>query len=318
VGDWYRVDLGPCRSGWMTAADVSLQAPKPTVLIPVPLIKTQATAENRTLIRVPLREPVPVLIESDQDRLNISLVNTVSQCDFIQYDPADRLIREIVWRQETDRVVTLRATVSGLSGYDYGYENGELVISVKTLPQSVSATRILLDPGHGGAETGGTDPTGIPEKTLNLSLALQVEDALKQAGFQVILTRRDDRDVSLQERQRLALEHQADIILSLHHNALPDGRRPEDIKGICTFYYHPFALPLAKQLQHGLVNGLNRPDYGVFYDSLYLTRIHQALSLLLEFGFMTHPEEADILRDPAFQRQVAQTLCESLLRFLKP
>jgi N-acetylmuramoyl-L-alanine amidase len=175
---------------------------------------------------------------------------------------------------------------------------------------------VVLDPGHGGDEPGATAPNGTPEKDLNLKIALEVIEALKQRpGIRVVLTRNSDESVSLEERIRRATAAKGDLLLSLHHNALPDGRDPLTESGVATFYYHPFALPAAQHFQQNLVAGTGFSDYGILYDSLYMCRVMAMPSLLLELGFLTNPDDAERCLDSAAQKQTASVIARAIEGF---
>jgi N-acetylmuramoyl-L-alanine amidase len=183
---------------------------------------------------------------------------------------------------------------------------------LKTLPQQ---PRILIDPGHGGTETGSTGPDGTREKTLNLALSLQIAERLRALGYSVTLTREADTTVSLTERTEQAMPY--DMLLSIHHNALPDGRDPNRAQGLSTYYYHPFSKPLANTLLSMLSPAMAVPAYGLFYDSLALTRVHQCLAVLVEVGFLTHPAEYERLTDPAFQGRFAAQFATAVQAYLR-
>ncbi|MCB1057061.1 MAG: N-acetylmuramoyl-L-alanine amidase, partial [Acidobacteria bacterium] len=76
--------------------------------------------------------------------------------------------------------------------------------------------KVILDPGHGGANTGTTTPAGIEEKQLTLDVALRLRRMLVDQGFEVVLTRDDDSFLELEERTRLANQEAGDIFVSIH------------------------------------------------------------------------------------------------------
>ncbi len=82
-----------------------------------------------------------------------------------------------------------------------------------------NVSRIALDPGHGGSDPGAIGPAGTREKDVTLAVARKVAPALARAGIQVMLTRDDDRFVSLEERTARANAFNADLFLSIHCNA---------------------------------------------------------------------------------------------------
>src|SRR5205807_9923319 len=94
--------------------------------------------------------------------------------------------------------------------------------------------QVVLDPGHGGNESGALGPNGLKEKTVNLAVAEQTKKALQQAGFSTLLTRTSDYGMTLNERANLTLALHPKAFVSIHHNALPDG--PSTQPGTETYY----------------------------------------------------------------------------------
>jgi N-acetylmuramoyl-L-alanine amidase len=79
---------------------------------------------------------------------------------------------------------------------------------------------IIIDPGHGGSETGAIGPTRLNEKDITLDIAKRLKSLLeKQAGVKVILTRESDHNLTLEERSRIANQNGGDIFVSIHTNA---------------------------------------------------------------------------------------------------
>lgn len=92
---------------------------------------------------------------------------------------------------------------------------------------------IVIDPGHGGDDTGAKGPSGVQEKDITLSIAFKVAEALKEnAGARVLLTRTTDVFVPLEERTAFANANRADIFISIHVNAA----RSRDARGTETFF----------------------------------------------------------------------------------
>ncbi len=90
---------------------------------------------------------------------------------------------------------------------------------------------ICLDPGH-SADTGAVGCLGTEEKDVNWAISQRLLPLLKKAGANVVLTRMKNEDVPLYERPKRAYAAGADIFLSIHCNAVPDGTDPTDAKGV--------------------------------------------------------------------------------------
>jgi len=104
-----------------------------------------------------------------------------------------------------------------------------VVIDVARRPPGIrgngprTLSRVVLDPGHGGSDRGARGPTGLAEKDVVLDIARRVAPVLAGQGIQVMLTREDDRFVSLEERTARANAFGADLFVSIHCNA-SEGR----------------------------------------------------------------------------------------------
>lgn len=100
-------------------------------------------------------------------------------------------------------------------------------------PQSAGVRKIVLDPGHGGKDPGAIGEGGVAEKDIVLSVAKKLAAKLKMAmGIEVVLTRTDDQFIPLEDRTAVANAQNADLFISLHMNASPNG----DAKGVETYY----------------------------------------------------------------------------------
>jgi N-acetylmuramoyl-L-alanine amidase len=127
----------------------------------------------------------------------------------------------------------------------------------------------------------------------------------------------DDYNPGLYERVEKANYKNAQVLLSIHNNSLPDGANPYNDHGSSTYYYNSQALPLARSIQNSLVNNLNMSNYGIFWDSLALTRPTKPLAVLVEVGFMINPEEYMNLTDQNFQKKAANSIYLGLENFFR-
>lgn len=97
---------------------------------------------------------------------------------------------------------------------------------------SLGVRTVILDPGHGGDNTGTTAPGGLQEKDLTLDIALRLQRMLEQRSFRVLTTRDDDRSLELQDRTRFANEEQGDIFVSIHVNWIEE----REVRGVETYF----------------------------------------------------------------------------------
>jgi N-acetylmuramoyl-L-alanine amidase len=106
--------------------------------------------------------------------------------------------------------------------------------------------RIVIDPGHGGHDTGTIGPTGLMEKDLCLDVAVRLGKIIQQRlpGAEVVYTRSDDTFIPLEERTRIANESKADLFISIHANSSHDHAA----RGIETYYLNLKGSPDAMEV----------------------------------------------------------------------
>jgi N-acetylmuramoyl-L-alanine amidase len=317
-GDWLRLDYG----AWINSKETKIipgAVPPQTVIRSVGYRQLAGTTE----IRFPLQMPVPVTVEQSDRNFTLTLHNTTAQTDTIRLDD-DPLISRLDWQQVTPQQVKYTFNLKKLQqwGYNLKYDNTTLVLSLRHAPniqnrKPLSGIKILLDPGHGGKESGAIGPTGYPEKDANLVVSKLLQDELVKRGAKVVMTREDDRDVSLVERQEIISKEQPAIALSIHYNALPDNGDAEKTKGFGSFWYHPQSHNPAVFLHNYVVKKLRKPSYGVFWNNLALTRPAVAPAVLLELGFMSNPDEFEEIVNPQEQRKMAKTLADGVTEWFR-
>jgi N-acetylmuramoyl-L-alanine amidase len=150
--------------------------------------------------------------------------------------------------QEDPLLAILDPTVLKIIGYQEVKGEREKVISEKSKRQVITQKRVVvLDAGHGGHDPGAIGYKGIKEKDINLAIVLKLAKLLEEDGrFRVVLTRRDDSFVPLQERANIALRNRADLFVSIHANASPKGIS-EHAKGTLVFAISSEAAQRKKQ-----------------------------------------------------------------------
>ena len=192
---------------------------------------------------------------------------------------------------------------------------------------------VLLDPGHGGAETGAVGPNRLRESVLNLAVSQFAKGALQGAGVSVILTRPGDDRVVLTTRSQLVRKLHPAAFVSVHHNSSPDG--PRDSPGTETYYQYrsptskrlagliyeevfralsAYQLPWVGQVDAGAKYRLNDQG-GDYYHMLRETA--GTPSALAELAFLSNPPEADLLARPDVQRVEGEAVARGILRFLR-
>ncbi len=188
------------------------------------------------------------------------------------------------------------------------------------VPVSPRPIVVVVDAGHGGHDPGAV-VAGIEEKNVAFAIALRVF-ALAEAepGLHVVLTRFGDYYVELVERVRLADESGAALYLSIHANANANANASANICGVETWVHDTVhsteeSWQLAEVVQRAVVKATGAPDRGVLRQPLYL-RHTDLPAALVEVGYLTCPEEQQMLLDRAYQERIAVGILRGIIDFL--
>lgn len=177
----------------------------------------------------------------------------------------------------------------------------------------------VIDPGHGGEDKGAVGPTGVFEKDVNLALALEVTRLLRLRGYHVEMTRDDDSFPALYDRPKLAHCSGADAFVSIHHNAPPPGKDPNEVRYHAVYAWNEIGEALATAVNRRMVIALRNlvDDEGVLHANFAVTRNPEIPSCLIEADFISHPQGERECSDPTRQRLVAKAIADGLEDWLK-
>lgn len=189
------------------------------------------------------------------------------------------------------------------------------LVDVPVRDGELSGLTVVVDPGHGGSDPGTIGYQGTFEKDVNLAIALYLGEFLSQAGARVVYTRDSDVYVSIFERPALAIEENADLFISVHANShIQRGTA----RGTETLYRAKDAASelLARTVQDEVVQAItlaNRRIWG--RDDLAVFNHTKIPAVMVEVGFLDHPDEEVLLRSPGFQKVAAQGIYNGIRRF---
>jgi N-acetylmuramoyl-L-alanine amidase len=215
--------------------------------------------------------------------------------------------------------------------------------------------RIVIDPGHGGHDSGTIGAGGLEEKDVVLDVALRLGKLLhERLGAEIIYTRSDDTFIPLETRTAIANKAQADLFLSIHANSSSDA----SARGVETYYLNFTSTPdaletaarenavstqsihelsdlvkkialkdkidesreFASDVQQGLYSGLTRGNTGLKNRGVkkapFVVLIGANMpSVLAEISFVTNPRDANQLRQPDYRERVAESLYKGVARY---
>ena len=190
------------------------------------------------------------------------------------------------------------------------------------------STVIVIDPGHGGEDPGATD-NDLVEKHLNLQVSLKLNSFLRANGYTTVLTRSEDRLLyntgeenkkkyfDLRNRESIANEYSNCLFVSIHMNKFP----LEYCKGLQVFYSsnNENGIALAESVQSNIIALQTYNDRKVKCgnDSIYLLESLKMPAILVECGFISNSEEAQLLSSELYQNALALSLYCGIIEFME-
>ncbi|MCC5636230.1 N-acetylmuramoyl-L-alanine amidase [Nostoc sp. CHAB 5844] len=173
---------------------------------------------------------------------------------------------------------------------------------------------VVIDPGHGGKDSGAPGLGGLLEKDVVLPIGKRVAAILEQNGVQAVLTRDADFFVELQGRVDIAERVNATLFVSIHANSV--GNRP-DVNGLEVYYYDS-GYALADIVRNTILQDIGTiKDRGTRKARFYVLRKSSMPSILVETGYMTGREDNPRLGSPEYQNRMADAIARGILKYLR-
>ncbi|MDU7066818.1 MAG: N-acetylmuramoyl-L-alanine amidase CwlD [Clostridium perfringens] len=190
---------------------------------------------------------------------------------------------------------------------------------------------IVIDPGHGGIDGGAKSENGVIEKDINLSISLKTKAALESKGYKVIMTRSEDvglytegkkvREKKIEDlgnRVKIKKENKFDAFISIHQNMFPQ----KNCKGaqVWSANNEP-SQKLGKIIQQKFKEEVDqnnkreakvaKKEYKILNDG------YEGASVIVECGFLSNPEECELLGKEDYQNKIANTLANAIDEYFK-
>lgn len=195
------------------------------------------------------------------------------------------------------------------------------LISARTL----AGRTIIIDPGHGGEDPGTLGVGATTEAENVLAIGWELKGLLEKAGAQVIMVRQANVSPAdgtsfagqdngqLAARTALANRSGAHIFVSLHNDWTDDS----SVSGSASYYYKSQDWALADAVQRGLVSQLKSGDRGVKHGNFYVLRNTSMPAVLVEVGFLSNPQEADLLSQRWYRLEAARGIFYGIVEYFQ-
>lgn len=249
----------------------------------------------------------------DPNRLRITLYHAVLGEDL---NPSFSKDSPLQVKEEEGSMVTIEIEPSADTDYDTLFSADRHEMTIRTKRSPLQNVVILLDPGHGGIDSGGIGGQGAREKEINLAVSLRLRRYLEEAGARVVMTRDRDFYLGLYERVALANRAAAALTLSIHSNFHPNPK----VNGF-EIFYHPDRKEshrLAQVVFDQVTKGTELKPLAVKASKeLVMARETQMPSVLVEMGFLSNYQEEALLRTEKFQEEMAKCLFEAIICYMQ-
>ncbi|GGC93904.1 N-acetylmuramoyl-L-alanine amidase [Enterococcus wangshanyuanii] len=285
------------------------------------LKRTKELASDRQLTEDTSVEALAISLEEGEESLE-ELVQIGSK-DAILYSKASIKSTELaeVNRGELIELIATEdqwyqvVTNAGDEGYVSKNDSQIITRTKQKTPSSLEGMTIVLNPGHGGDDTGAISNDGwIYEKEVTLETAEVIKSALEEKGSTVILTRDEDIAEDLSEICTVSQQNNADLFISLHYDS---SENMNEATGTTTYYYYEAYADLAEAVNQSLSENLPLQNRGIDYGNYQVLRENTQPALLLELGYMNSDYDLEIFNTEAYQMKVANALIEGVSEYLQ-
>ncbi len=199
---------------------------------------------------------------------------------------------------------------------------------------AVGSRVVVIDPGHGGQDTGARSARGLEEKRVVLDIARRLRTHLTAAGVKVYMTRESDRFVELEERGRRARRWGGDVFISIHLNSAGSGQAAgtESFALAAVGYsstggglsnlsqsgnrFEGANAMLSYQVHKALTAKVASTDRGVKRSRFLVLKEAPCPAVLVECGFVSNKREEERLLTEAYRESIAQGLARGTLNYL--
>ena len=188
---------------------------------------------------------------------------------------------------------------------------------------------VMIDAGHGGRDNGAIGTVGTYEDDINVKIGLKLRRLIEQAGGVALMIREDDTGLydatkrtgrkleDLQNRMKIFKESEADILISIHLNYFPEGQ----YYGAQTFYKEGDnkSKKLAELIQSELLNVIDRGNNRTIKpkSDIYIFKGNEIPGALVECGFLSNPEEEQLLTQDHYQERLAWSIFSGIVKYFE-
>jgi len=201
------------------------------------------------------------------------------------------------------------------------------MVGVLAIPTALSSVNrdvktVVIDPGHGGLDSGVSSENGVKESDVVLLIARVLGEYLESGGFNVVLTRKNQsaliggrfvKKTDMERRVEIIKKASPQLVISIHLNSFSDKRR----RGMQLFFGGDNSRDFALLTQDILNQQFNLPDAGRNFSILkadkYILNESPCPAVIIECGFLSNNEDERNLLDDTYRHRLAESIYQSIL-----
>ncbi|QGQ47378.1 SH3 domain-containing protein [Metabacillus sediminilitoris] len=290
--DWYKINYGTNKSGWVSSRYIS---------------KTADSSNNPS--NNDSKKKVKIIYDGTNIRsgasTNYSVVKRANSGDLFE-------IIETVG--DWYKIKLGNSNTGYIAGWVVEASGVQSPVTKPGSEQYVKGKTIVIDPGHGGQDSGAVGSRGTLEKNLTLTTAKLVYNKLKSAGANVSLTRSNDTYISLNSRVSTSHYRNAEAFISIHYDSTAD----RSANGTTTYYYNTLKDgPLASTMNTEVVKQTKLKNRRKKFGNFHVLRENKKPAVLLELGFLSNRTEEITINTSSYQERVSQGIFNGLTQYFK-
>lgn len=208
-----------------------------------------------------------------------------------------------------------------------------LVLNISLLKVNAEENNkvIVIDPGHGGIDGGAKSENGVIEKDINLSISLKTKAALESKGYKVIMTRSEDvglytegkkvREKKIEDlgnRVKIKKDNKCDAFISIHQNMFPQKNcRGAQVWSANNEASQKLGRIIQQKFKEEVDQNNKREAKVAKKEYKILNDGYEGASVIVECGFLSNPEECELLGKEDYQNKIANTLANAIDEYFK-
>ncbi|MFZ5966088.1 MAG: N-acetylmuramoyl-L-alanine amidase [Bacillota bacterium] len=319
---------------WMKAEDIFIESDGNNVLAyfsgsPLKGIAYEKQKFNQSYLQLSLTEQGNYFSDYNRDSRELTVVVEKEKSELREtaWNVMDNVVESIKIDDSRDSEYNY-ITMKLAKGTEYTEQNknnlatafGFLFINKSMEQSKFVGQKIVIDPGHGDKDPGAISTNlKLKEKDLNLDVSKRLAKLLENAGFTVVMTRKDDTFVDLYGRSDIANNLGADAFVSVHFNALPTKT---DMNGIEMLYNgsdpQKDSENFARVMLQEVVKELKATDRGIIErPNLVVIRETKMPAVLAEMGYLTNSYEESLISTDEYRQKCAQALFNGITRYFE-